>query len=90
MSGERALVIQHPSAPVTFDPVRDDSGRVIAPAQPQTPERPHGGWDSNMRNDICVECGHPVDKHWSATTGAHHGCKGHGAAIRCADRRAVE
>lgn len=32
MSGERALVIQHPSAPVTFDQVRDDSGRVIAPA----------------------------------------------------------
>lgn len=27
--------------------VRDDAGRVVAPAQPDTPQRPAGPWDEN-------------------------------------------
>ncbi len=72
MSGERALapIYQHPSSPVTFDPVRDDSGRVIAPAQPEATPRPAGPWDGNqvrMRDDICIGCKLPRAQHYSVS-----------------------
>jgi len=82
MDRQPAVILKHPSYAANLEPVCDASGREVAPAQAQPTARPSGPWDANcaphpyaLRQDVCIQCGHLVDRHWSIG-GVHVGCDG--------------